>query len=63
MSVFIFHTISQILKNKFIHFGHENVETGPNSSHTEKPKFTIFAKLRFNLGKNVSLSQFFAVKY
>ena len=22
--------------------------------HTEKPKFTIFAKLRFNLGKNVT---------
>ena len=25
-----------------------------NESYTEKPKFKIFAKLYFNLGKNVS---------
>ena len=31
--------------------------------YTEKPKFTIFAKLHYNLGKNVSYWESFAVKY
>ena len=31
--------------------------------YTEKPKFTIFAKLRFSLEKSESLWEFFAAKY
>ena len=33
------------------------------AQHTEKPEFTMFAKLRFNLRKNVSYWESFAAKY